>query len=110
MTITIGDTAPDFTLQSDQNENITLSALRGQKVVLYFYPKDNTPGCTREACDFRDQFSTLEKHGVKVFGISKDSAATHAKFKAKHALPFNLLVDHNADVCEAYGVVNKKNL
>ena len=110
MTLKIGDQAPDFTLLSDQEENVNLKALRGKKVVLYFYPKDSTPGCTREACDFRDQFSVFKKHGVEIFGISKDSAKSHTKFKDKHELPFSLLVDDNADVCEAYGVVDKKSM
>ncbi len=110
MTLTIGDTAPDFTLLTDTNTPMTLSNLRGQKVLLYFYPKDHTPGCTTQACDFRDYHKILTDKGVQVFGISKDSAATHTKFKAKHQLPFTLLVDANADVCEAYGVINKKSL
>ncbi|RDI48577.1 thioredoxin-dependent thiol peroxidase [Aquicella lusitana] len=110
MTLKIGDMAPDFTLSDDREKNITLSHLRGKKVVLFFYPKDNTPGCTREACDFRDQFAAFTKQGVEVFGISKDSAKAHTKFKEKYGLPFPLLVDANADVCEAYGVINKKSM
>lgn len=110
MTLKVGDSAPDFTLLSDQEKEISLKSLRGKKVVLYFYPKDNTPGCTREACDFRDQFPKFEKLGVEVFGISKDSAKAHTKFKDKYELPFTLLVDDNADVCEAYGVVDKKSM
>ncbi len=111
MTLNIGDMAPDFTLPTDvENKEVTLSKLRGKKVVLYFYPKDNTPGCTKEACDFRDNFAALKKQGVEVFGISKDSVKSHTKFKEKYSLPFTLLVDANADVCEAYGVVNKKSL
>lgn len=110
MALVLGDSAPDFTLSTDTEDKMTLSKLRGKKVVLYFYPKDHTPGCTQEACDFRDSFAALQKKGVEVFGISKDSASTHTKFKAKHQLPFTLLVDANADVCEAYGVINKKSL
>ena len=110
MTLKIGDQAPDFTLLSDQEEKISLHAQRGKKVVLYFYPKDSTPGCTREACDFRDQFAIFKKHDVEIFGISKDSAKAHTKFKTKYELPFTLLVDDNADVCEAYGVVDKKSM
>jgi len=110
MTLKVGDQAPDFTLLSDQETPVTLSSLRGKKVVLYFYPKDSTPGCTREACDFRDQFAAFKKDGVEIFGISKDSAKSHTKFKNNYLLPFNLLVDDKADVCEAYGVVNKKSL
>lgn len=110
MTLKVGDQAPDFTLLTDQEEKVSLTSLRGKKVVLYFYPKDNTPGCTRESCDFRDQFAVFKKHGAEVFGISKDSAKSHTKFKEKYALPFTLLVDDNADVCEAYGVVDKKSM
>lgn len=111
MTLKIGDLAPDFTLPTDEeNKIITLSQLRGKKVILYFYPKDNTPGCTKEACDFRDHFAALTQHNAVVFGISKDSSKAHAKFKEKYSLPFTLLVDHHADVCEAYGVINKKSL
>jgi peroxiredoxin Q/BCP len=110
MTLVIGDKAPNFTLTSDTEQPITLSQLRGKKVVLYFYPKDHTPGCTKQACDFRDSFARFQQHHIEVFGISKDSAKTHTKFKEKHTLPFTLLVDANADVCEAYGVINKKSL
>lgn len=110
MALTIGDKAPDFTLLDENENSITLSKLRGKKVVLYFYPKDNTPGCTKEACDFRDAFSQFKKLGAEVFGISKDSAKAHTKFIEKYSLPFSLLVDNNADVCEAYGVINKKSL
>lgn len=111
MTLNIGDIAPDFTLSTDiENKEVTLSKLRGKKVILYFYPKDNTPGCTKEACDFRDNFATFNQQGVEVFGISKDSTKAHQKFKEKYALPFTLLVDANADICEAYGVVDKKSM
>lgn len=108
--LTIGDKAPDFSLETDEGKKVTLSTLRGTKFVLYFYPKDSTPGCTKEACDFRDHFATFKKHGVEVFGVSKDSAKSHTKFKEKYSLPFTLLVDDNADVCEAYGVINKKSM
>ncbi len=111
MTLNIGDQAPDFTLPTDQeNIDITLSDLRGKKVILYFYPKDNTPGCTQEACDFRDNMPAFEKQNTVVLGISKDNSKNHTKFKEKYELPFTLLVDANADVCEAYGVVDKKNM
>ncbi|MBV9575663.1 MAG: thioredoxin-dependent thiol peroxidase [Gammaproteobacteria bacterium] len=111
MTLKIGDSAPDFTLPTEvESKTISLKQLRGKKVILYFYPKDNTPGCTKEACDFRDHFATLQKNGVEVFGISKDNSRSHTKFKEKYQLPFTLLVDANADVCEAYGVINKKSL
>ena len=104
-----GAKAPDFTLESTDG-SVSLKSLRGKKVVLYFYPKDDTPGCTREACDFRDNLAPLKKAGALVFGISKDSAKNHTKFKEKYALPFTLLVDAHADVCAAYNVVNKKSL
>ena|SRR3990167_7422385 len=110
MTLSIGDNAPDFTLSTDQGTPMTLSQLRGKKVILYFYPKDNTPGCTREACDFRDQFARFKQQGIDMIGISKDSAKTHAQFKKKYGLPFTLLVDDEARVCEAYGVINPKSL
>jgi thioredoxin-dependent peroxiredoxin len=110
MSLAIGDQAPDFALQNEEGMTVQLKDMRGKKVLLYFYPKDNTPGCTKEACDFRDNFARLQQHGVEVFGISKDSAKAHGKFKEKYQLPFPLLVDANADVCEAYGVINKKSL
>ncbi|OGT42817.1 MAG: hypothetical protein A3F42_01800 [Gammaproteobacteria bacterium RIFCSPHIGHO2_12_FULL_37_34] len=110
MSLVIGNPAPDFTLLTDEDKPITLSSLCGKKVVLYFYPKDNTPGCTKEACDFRDYFSTFKKNNVEVFGISKDNVKTHTQFKQKYALPFTLLVDAKAEVCQAYGVMNKKSL
>lgn len=110
MTLQVGDKAPDFTLLTDNDETVTLSKLRGQKVILYFYPKDNTPGCTKQACDFRDQFPNFTKAGVKVLGVSKDNSKNHTKFKEKYDLPFTLLVDDKADVCEAYGVINKKSM
>jgi thioredoxin-dependent peroxiredoxin len=106
-----GSAAPDFTLPTDvTGQTLSLSQLRGKKIVLYFYPKDQTPGCTREACDFRDHFAAFEQLGVEILGVSKDSTNKHVAFKQKYALPFTLLVDQNADVCEAYGVINKKSL
>ncbi|MEO8402423.1 MAG: thioredoxin-dependent thiol peroxidase [Gammaproteobacteria bacterium] len=110
MTLTIGDKAPEFTLLSDENESISLNTLQGKLVVLYFYPKDNTPGCTREACDFRDLLNRFNTNNTVILGVSKDSPAKHKKFKEKFALPFSLLADENGDVCEAYGVIDKKKL
>lgn len=110
MTLKIGDKAPDFTLPSDENKPITLSDFQGKKVILYFYPKDNTPGCTREACDFRDSLAQFANKNTVIIGISKDSPARHQKFKQKYLLPFTLLADENGDVCEAYGIINKKSL
>lgn len=108
--LTIGDQAPDFTLLSDTNHSVSLKSLRGKKVILYFYPKDNTPGCTREACDFRDSITHFADQNTEVIGISKDNPARHQKFKEKYALPFTLLSDENGDVCQAYGVINKKSM
>ena len=105
----IGDLAPDFTLATDQDNMFTLSKCRGKKIILYFYPKDNTPGCTKEACEFRNQFSAFKNKGIEIVGISKDSTKTHSQFKHKYQLPFTLLVDKNGDVCETYGVLNKKS-
>lgn len=111
MALSVGDKAPDFTLDTDiEGRSITLSKLRGKKVLLYFYPKDNTPGCTKQACDFRDSFARFKAAGIDVFGISKDNTKAHQQFKTKYELPFTLLVDPNADVCETYGVINKKSL
>jgi peroxiredoxin Q/BCP len=93
MGLAIGDAAPDFTLPDQDGKPLTLSSLRGQRVVIYFYPKDDTPGCTKEACNFRDRWSDLESQGIRVLGISKDNAASHGKFISKYTLPFTLLTD-----------------
>jgi peroxiredoxin Q/BCP len=93
MGLAIGDAAPDFTLPDQDGNPVTLSALRGQRVVIYFYPKDDTPGCTKEACNFRDRWAEIESQGIRVLGISKDDAASHGKFIAKYSLPFTLLSD-----------------
>ena len=104
MALQVGDPAPDFTLPDQTGEAVSLAALRGQRVVIYFYPKDDTPGCTKEACNFRDRWSAFETHGIKVLGISKDGAASHGKFVAKYDLPFTLLTDAEpCPVAEAYG-------
>ena len=108
--IQIGMQAPDFTL-SDQNGNpVSLSDFRGQKVVLYFYPKDNTPGCTRQACGYAAQYTGFRDSGITVIGISRDSVASHAKFAEKHNLPFILLSDPERVAIEAYGVWQEKKL
>ena len=104
----VGARAPDFTATTDTGEQISLSSLRGKKVVLYFYPRDNTPGCTQEACDFRDREEALAAKGAVVLGVSTDSAASHEKFKAKHALPFTLLADPDKELVSAYGVYQEK--
>jgi thioredoxin-dependent peroxiredoxin len=110
MSIEIGDKAPDFTLTTDGNGKITLSKLRGQKVVLYFYPKDDTSGCTAEACGFRDSFPKFGNIEAAVIGISKDSVASHDKFKKKYELPFILASDSEGKVCESYGVWVEKSM
>jgi thioredoxin-dependent peroxiredoxin len=107
----IGKPAPDFTLPSTTGESISLRQFKGKKtVVLYFYPKDETPGCTREACDFRDQSAEFEKHNVVVLGISNDNMESHQKFKEKHQLSFPLLSDEDASVSKMFGVYKQKNL
>jgi peroxiredoxin Q/BCP len=93
MALQIGDAAPDFTLPDQNGASVSLSSFRGQRVVIYFYPKDDTPGCTKEACNFRDQWSAFEQHGIVVLGISKDGAGSHSKFISKYSLPFTLLSD-----------------
>jgi peroxiredoxin Q/BCP len=100
--------APDFTLTSDAGEQVTLSALRGKPVVLYFYPKDDTPGCTKQACGIRDVYGELEQAGAVVLGVSPDGEDSHAKFKAKYELPFTLLADTDHEVADAYGVWGEK--
>jgi peroxiredoxin Q/BCP len=105
-----GQTAPDFTLRSDAGKEVTLSALRGQPVVLYFYPKDDTPGCTREACAFRDRKADLAAHGAAVLGVSPDDVASHGKFRDKYSLNFPLLADAGHQVALAYGAWREKNM
>jgi peroxiredoxin Q/BCP len=102
--VTEGTPAPDFALPSGDGDTVRLSEFRGRPVVLYFYPKDDTPGCTAEACEFRDAYAELERHGAVVLGVSPDTEASHAKFKAKHGLPFTLLADTEHEVAERYGV------
>ncbi len=103
-----GDTAPLFSLPSTDGAEVSLKALRGQKVVLYFYPRDNTPGCTQEACDFRDQTARLSALGAVVLGVSKDSLSSHAKFRDKYKLPFTLLSDSDNQVAKTYGAYGQK--
>ena len=107
----IGKPAPDFTLPSTTGENISLRQFKGKKtVVLYFYSKDETPGCTREACDFRDHSAEFEKLNVVVLGISNDNMESHQHFREKHKLPFPLLVDEDTSVSKMFGVYKQKNL
>ncbi len=105
-----GDKAPDFTLPSDDGSKVKLSGLRGKPVVLYFYPRDNTPGCTREACAFRDRRKELTKLGATVLGVSTDSVESHGKFRDKFELNFPLLADVEHRVAEKYGAWTEKNL
>jgi peroxiredoxin Q/BCP len=104
-----GKPAPDFELQTDSDETVKLSDLRGNPVVLYFYPKDDTPGCTTEACEFRDAYDVFRERGVEVFGVSPDDVASHEKFKTKHELPFTLLADPDHAVAEKYGVWGERS-
>ena len=105
-----GKPAPTFTLPSDSGETISLESLRGKPVVLYFYPKDDTPGCTTQACGIRDAFGKFEKAGAVVLGVSPDSAESHVKFRDKYELPFTLLADEDHATAEAYGVWVEKNM
>lgn len=110
MTIAIGQPAPDFTLPTDGNGSVNLSALKGKNVVVYFYPKDDTSGCTTQACGFGEQLPHFEKLDATIIGISKDSVASHDKFKAKYKLPFILASDADSDVTERYGAWQEKNM
>lgn len=104
MILEAGNQAPDFELQDSQGDLRKLSDYAGQTIVVYFYPKDDTPGCTKEACSFRDSYHDFKVAGVEVIGISPDSVKSHSKFSEKHDLPFILLSDPEHKVCEAYGV------
>ena len=110
MTIGSGDMAPDFTLPTDGGGELTLSSLRGRTVVIYFYPKDDTSGCTREACDFRAAYGRFRRAGAEIVGVSRDSVRRHDRFKAKYDLPFTLASDETGAVCEAYGVWVEKSM
>ena len=105
-----GKPAPDFALASDSGERVKLSELRGQPVVLYFYPKDDTPGCTTQACGIRDAYSDFRERGAVVLGVSPDDEASHVQFKEKYSLPFTLLADPDHQVAEEYGVWKERNL
>ena len=108
MPISSGVPAPEFSLPDETGKERTLTEFRGHPVILYFYPKDDTPGCTTEACNFRDDYSQYEKAGVIILGVSPDSPKSHAKFKTKYAIPFPLLADENHEVCELYQVWGTK--
>ncbi len=106
----VGNKAPDFTLPATGDQKIKLSALRGRPVVLYFYPKDSTPGCTLEGQDFRDRHADFAKHDTVILGVSRDSLRSHENFKAKQAFPFELLADTEETVCQRYDVIKEKNM
>jgi peroxiredoxin Q/BCP len=105
-----GVKAPDFKLDTDEGTKVALKDFRGKNVVLYFYPKDDTPGCTREACAFRDSFAAIKKTGAVILGVSPDSTASHGKFKTKYKLPFPLLSDPERTVAKKYGAFGEKVL
>ena len=110
MSLTIGDKAPDFTVATDGGGTFCLSEMMGHNVIIYFYPKDDTPGCTKEACEFRDSLPDFSKTSSKIIGISKDTVAKHDKFKSKYDLPFTLGADLEGDVCGVYGTWVEKSM
>src|SRR5690606_12901801 len=109
-TLKAGDKAPEITAYNQKKEEIKLSDFKGKKVILYFYPKDNTPGCTTEACNFRDNYQSLINDGIEVLGVSTDSEQSHQKFISKFELPFNLLADVDQKIVNDYGVWVEKNM
>ena len=108
--LTIGDTAPEFEAITDTDATIKLSDYRGQRVILYFYPKDDTSGCTKQACGFRDNYPTIEEANAVVLGVSPDGVKSHQKFRTKYDLPFTLLVDEDHGIAEKYGVWGEKKM
>lgn len=106
----IGDKAPDFTLPDKDGKEVSLSDYKGKKIILYFYPKDNTPGCTKQACNFRDNYPQITEKGAEVIGISKDGVKSHSNFAAKHELPFILLSDKDLEVIKMYDVWKEKKM
>ena len=108
--IEVGMKAPDFVLPDKENNPVSLADFKGKKVVLYFYPKDNTPGCTRQACAFAEKYNEFKEKGVEVIGISKDSVASHIRFAEKYGLPFHLLSDPELKAISAYGVWQEKKM
>jgi peroxiredoxin Q/BCP len=105
-----GEKAPDWSLPDQDGKTVSLKSFKGKQVVLYFYPKDDTPGCTKEACDFRDNIAPIKKAGAVVLGVSFDGQAAHQKFTAKYELPFTLLSDEDKAVAKAYGVYKEKSM
>jgi len=108
--LNVGDVAPDFTARTDKGETVHLSDYRGKRVVLYFYPKDDTPGCTTQACGFRDAYPQIEERNAVVLGVSPDGEEAHRKFKTKFDLPFTLVVDTDHAIAEAYGVWGERSM
>ncbi len=108
--LNVGDLAPDFTANNQNSEAVTLSGFRGKKVILYFYPKDNTPGCNAEACSFRDNYQLFVNKGFDVIGVSTDDEKSHKKFETKFELPFTLIADTDKKIVEAYGVWVEKSM
>lgn len=108
--LNVGDVAPDFTTTTDSGASVNLHDYRGKRVVLYFYPKDDTPGCTTQACGFRDAYPQIEEKNAVVLGVSPDNEKSHVKFKSKFNLPFTLLVDADHAIAEAYGVWGEKSM
>ena len=110
MNLKIGDKAPDFEGKNQNNESVKLSSFIGEKVVLYFYPRDNTPGCTAQACNLKDNFNELSRKGYKVIGVSSDSIKSHKKFEEKYALPFHLISDEDKSIHKIYGTWIEKSM
>jgi peroxiredoxin Q/BCP len=109
-TLKEGDKAPDFTAKDQNGKTVSLSGFKGKNVILYFYPKDDTPGCTAEACDFRDNYQSLLSKGFEVIGVSTDDEKSHKKFESKYSLPFTLIADADKHIVEAYSVWVEKNM
>ena len=110
MNLKIGDKAPDFEGKNQNNESVKLSSFIGEKVVLYFYPRDNTPGCTAQACNLKDNFNQLSRKGYKIIGVSSDSIKSHKKFEEKYALPFHLISDEDKSIHKIYGTWIEKSM
>jgi len=108
--LNLGDVAPDFTANNQDGKSISLKAFQGKKIILYFYPKDDTSGCTAEACNLRDNYNDLIKRGFEVIGVSPDSEQSHTKFKNKYTLPFNLIADPDKTILKLYGAWGKKKM
>ena len=109
-TLKAGDKAPEFTAKDQNGKEVSLADFKGKTVILYFYPKDDTPGCTAEACDFRDNYQSLLSKGYEVIGVSTDDEKSHKKFVTKHSLPFTLIADDDKHIVEAYGVWVEKSM